>query len=161
MNNQNSGHAIGHLMGRQVDHRQQQLFSAALLLLLASVLTVASTASLAGAISPYEFDNTVDEARFQSLSRELRCTVCQNQSLADSDAPLAQDLRRELYEMIMDGRADMEIRQFMVDRYGEFVLYRPPIASHTLVLWAGPFIMLLIAIAIGLNTIKRRRQALE
>ena len=68
------------------------------------------------------FANEVEEARFQALSRELRCTVCQNQSLADSDAPLARDLRRELYEMIRDGRADMEIRQFMVDRYGEFVL---------------------------------------
>ncbi len=127
-------------------------------LLLVSVLF--SSLGLASAIAPYEFANAVEEARFQALSRELRCTVCQNQSLADSDAPLAQDLRRQVYEMIRDGRADMEIRQFMVDRYGEFVLYRPPIASHTLVLWAGPFIMLLIGIAIGLITIKRRRKAL-
>jgi cytochrome c-type biogenesis protein CcmH len=114
----------------------------------------------ASAIETYEFDSPVAEARFQALSRELRCTVCQNQSLADSDAPLAQDLRRELYAMIQDGRADMEIRQFMVDRYGEFVLYRPRIASHTLLLWAGPIIMLLIGIGISLITIKRRREAL-
>jgi len=124
------------------------------------ILALLSSLSWASAIEPYEFANEVQETRFQALSRELRCTVCQNQSLADSDAPLAQDLRRELYEMIRDGRADMEIRQFMVDRYGEFVLYRPPIASHTLLLWAGPFIMLLIGIAVGLVTIKRRRKAL-
>lgn len=123
-------------------------------------LSLLGSISWASAIEPYEFANKVEEARFQALSRELRCTVCQNQSLADSDAPLAQDLRRELYAMIKDGRADMEIRQFMVDRYGEFVLYRPPIASHTLLLWAGPFIMLFIGIAIGLITIKRRRKAL-
>jgi cytochrome c-type biogenesis protein CcmH len=124
------------------------------------LLLLLSSMSWASAIAPYDFANEVEEARFQALSKELRCTVCQNQSLADSDAPLAQDLRRELYEMIRDGRADMEIRQFMVDRYGEFVLYRPPIASHTLLLWAGPFIMLIIGIGIGLYTIKRRRQAL-
>jgi len=123
-------------------------------------LILVSSLSWASAIEPYDFANDVEEARFQALSKELRCTVCQNQSLADSDAPLAQDLRRELYEMIRAGRADMEIRQFMVDRYGEFVLYRPPIASHTLLLWAGPFIMLVIGIGIGLFTIKRRRQAL-
>jgi len=123
-------------------------------------LILGTSLGWASAITPYEFNDPANEARFQALSRELRCTVCQNQSLADSDAPLAQDLRRELYEMIQDGRADMEIRQFMVDRYGEFVLYRPPIASHTLLLWAGPFIMLLIGIAIGLITIKRRRKAL-
>ena len=138
--------------------RRRRSVAAALTSFLA--LSLLCTLSWASAIEPYEFASEVEEARFQALSRELRCTVCQNQSLADSDAPLAQDLRRELYAMIRDGRADMEIRQFMVDRYGEFVLYRPPIASHTLLLWTGPFIMLLIGIAIGLITIKRRRKAL-
>ncbi|MEN1726864.1 MAG: cytochrome c-type biogenesis protein [Pseudomonadota bacterium] len=134
--------------------------SSALRLMLFVLALLASSLNWASAIETYEFASPVEEARFQALSRELRCTVCQNQSLADSDAPLAQDLRRELFEMIRDGRADMEIRQFMVDRYGEFVLYRPRIASHTILLWAGPFIMLLIGIGISLYTIKRRRKAL-
>ena len=133
---------------------------AAVLAIATILVMIAGSLAWASAIETYEFDSPVEEARFQALSRELRCTVCQNQSLADSDAPLAQDLRRELYAMIQDGRADMEIRQFMVDRYGEFVLYRPRIASHTLLLWAGPIIMLLIGIGISLVTIKRRREAL-
>lgn len=114
----------------------------------------------ASAIEIYEFADEVEERRFQALSQELRCTVCQNQSLADSDAPLARDLRREVYEMIRAGRADMEIRQFMVDRYGEFVLYRPPIASHTLLLWGGPLILLLGGLIAAGVVINRRRKAL-
>ncbi|AKS42508.1 cytochrome c-type biogenesis protein [Wenzhouxiangella marina] len=114
----------------------------------------------ASAIEIYEFADEVEERRFQALSQELRCTVCQNQSLADSDAPLARDLRRQVYEMIRAGRADMEIRQFMVDRYGEFVLYRPPIASHTLLLWGGPLILLLGGLIAAGVVINRRRKAL-
>ncbi|HEY7906095.1 MAG TPA: cytochrome c-type biogenesis protein, partial [Wenzhouxiangella sp.] len=94
-----------------------------------------SDQSLASAIEPLPFRSDVEEIRFKALAEEIRCTVCQNQSLADSDAPLAQDLRQTLFFMIQDGRTDQEIRNFMVERYGDFVLYRPPLASHTLLLW--------------------------
>ncbi len=112
------------------------------------------------AIAPYEFASEVEETRFRALSEELRCTVCQNQSLADSDAPLAQDLRRELFGMIRAGQSDMEIRQFMVERYGEFVLYRPPMAGHTLLLWFGPPIVLIASLIGVVVIIQRRRKTL-
>ena len=120
------------------------------------VLSLASFAH-ASAIEPLPFDSKTQEDRFRALAEELRCTVCQNQSLADSDAPLAQDLRRELFAMLEAGRSDQEIRNFMVERYGEFVLYRPPLAAHTLLLWAGPVVLLLVAlILVGLSVRKRR-----
>lgn len=86
----------------------------------------------------YPFSNEVDERRFQSLTRELRCPKCQNQNIADSDAPLAKDLRDYTYSMILDGRADSEIIGFMVDRYGDFVTYNPPVKPVTWLLWFGP-----------------------
>ncbi len=127
---------------------------------LLALFGLAAGLAVASAIAPYEFDNAVQEKRFQSLAAELRCTVCQNQSLADSDAPLAQDLRRELHAMIMDGRADMEIRSFMVERYGEFVLYRPPMAGHTLLLWGGPLVLLIGSLIATVVVVNRRRRAL-
>ena len=114
----------------------------------------------ASAIEPFPFESEVQEKRFRALAEELRCTVCQNQSLADSDAPLAQDLRRELFAMLQDGRADMEIREFMVERYGDFVLYRPPLAAHTILLWAGPLVLLLIGLGSTIVIVRRRRKAL-
>ena len=116
--------------------------------------------AVASAIEPYDFQTDVEEIRFKALAAELRCTVCQNQSLADSDAPLAQDLRRELFLMIRDNRSDQEIRNFMVERYGEFVLYRPPLASHTFLLWGGPIILLLIGLIASVVVIRQRRRLL-
>ncbi len=116
---------------------------------------------LASAIEPMPFRSEVEERRFRALAEEIRCTVCQNQSLADSDAPLAQDLRRELFFLIQDGRSDMEIREFMVSRYGEFVLYRPPLASHTLLLWVGPVVLLLGSLIGAGIAVNRRRKALK
>lgn len=115
---------------------------------------------VASAIEPYPFQSEVQEKRFRALAEELRCTVCQNQSLADSDAPLAQDLRRELFAMLQDGRSDMEIREFMVERYGDFVLYRPPLAAHTILLWAGPVVLLLGSLLAAVIIIRRRRKLL-
>jgi cytochrome c-type biogenesis protein CcmH len=112
-------------------------------------------------IEPLEFRSEVERARFRSLTSELRCTVCQNESLAESDVPLARDLRREIFHMIQDGRSDMEIRSFMVDRYGDFVLYRPPLAGHTLLLWAGPIVLLLGSLIGVIIVIRRRQQALQ
>lgn len=95
------------------------------------------------AYAPLSFDSEEQEQRFKALTEELRCAVCQNQSLADSDAPLAQDLREEIHDMLKDGESDEQIRRFLVDRYGEFVLYRPAMKGNTLLLWLGPPLLLL------------------
>ena len=102
-------------------------------------------------------DNPQVEARLKTLAVELRCLVCQNQTLADSHAPLAEDLRREVREMIAKDMSDREIIDFLVQRYGDFVLYRPPWKASTTLLWLGPF-LLLIAGATGLVFALRRRQ---
>jgi cytochrome c-type biogenesis protein CcmH len=102
-------------------------------------------------------DNPQVEARLKTLAVELRCLVCQNQTLADSNAPLAEDLRREVREMIAKDMSDKEIIDFLVQRYGDFVLYRPPWKASTSLLWLGPF-LLLIAGATGLVFALRRRQ---
>lgn len=105
-----------------------------------ALLLLAAGAALAQ--EPPRFDDPAQEARYKHLTTELRCTVCQNQNLADSDAPLAQDLREEIYSMMLAGRSDEEIKTFMVERYGDFVLYRPPVQGNTLALWAIPGVLL-------------------
>lgn len=101
-------------------------------------------------------DDPVAEKRLQALSKELRCLVCQNETIADSNAELAVDLRREIRGMIHDGRSDNEILEFMVTRYGDFVLYRPPVKAITLLLWGGPIALLLIAVLALRSYLKRR-----
>lgn len=110
----------------------------------------------AHAIDPLPFADAAQEERFQHLTRELRCLVCQNQNLADSDAGLAKDLRNEVFEQMRAGKSDAEIRQYLVARYSEFVLYDPPLSAHTLLLWFGPF-ALLAAGALALVFVVRRR----
>lgn len=102
------------------------------------------------------FDNPEHERRYQTLIKELRCLVCQNQNLADSNADLATDLREKVYQMIQAGSSDDDIVDYMVDRYGDFVLYRPPVNTATILLWAGPFLILCIAV-LGVITFIRRR----
>ena len=104
----------------------------------------------------YSFATPEDEARYQVLTEELRCLVCQNQNLADSNAELAQDLRRQAYEMVQAGKSSDEIVDYMVQRYGDFVLYRPPLRAATLLLWVGPFIFLLFSIVFLFVYIRRR-----
>lgn len=99
-------------------------------------------------VNLYEFSNPIDERRFQSLTRELRCPKCQNQNIADSDAPLAQDMRDLTYDMIIDGQADAQIVAYMVDRYGDFVMYNPPVKPVTWLLWFSPFVLLVFILAI-------------
>jgi cytochrome c-type biogenesis protein CcmH len=101
-------------------------------------------------------DDPVIEQRLISISEEMRCLVCQNESLAGSRSDLANDLRREIRTLIKEGKSDDQIRSFMVERYGDFVLYRPPVKPITWLLWIGPFAILLIGIA-GLLTYLRRR----
>ncbi|HQW80981.1 MAG TPA: cytochrome c-type biogenesis protein CcmH [Pseudomonadota bacterium] len=109
----------------------------------------------AQAIDPLPFANDAEEQRFQHLASELRCLVCQNQNIADSDAGLAKDLRKEVFEMMRAGQSDDEIKRFLTDRYGDFVLYRPPFKSTTLVLWIGPIVILVIGFAIARNMMLR------
>ena len=98
----------------------------------------------------------VAEKRLQELSNELRCLVCQNQTIADSNAELAQDLRREIRSMIKEGKSNPEIIDFMVVRYGDFVLYRPPVKGITLLLWGGPLGLMLIGLFILQRYLRRR-----
>lgn len=105
---------------------------------------------------PLIFSDADEEARYQQLTAELRCVVCQNQNLADSNAPLAQDLRKEIHSMMQAGRTDDEIKQFLIDRYGDFVLYRPPVKSNTLVLWLMPAVLLFGGALVVVIVVRKR-----
>ena len=98
------------------------------------------------------------EARLKNLEEELRCLVCQNQTLADSTAPLAEDLRREVRELALQGKSDAEIKQYLVARYGDFVLYKPPVKPTTWLLWFGPFAFLLGGGLVWYAVLRRRGQ---
>ena len=100
------------------------------------------------------------EQRLAKLSQELRCLVCQNETLADSRAGLAEDLRREIREQIKAGKSDKEIIAFLTERYGQFILYRPQVTPTTYLLWFGPFVLLLAGLAMLFRYIKQRRDAI-
>ncbi|XQW84439.1 cytochrome c-type biogenesis protein [Thalassotalea piscium] len=102
----------------------------------------------------YSFDDELTQTRYDALVKELRCPKCQNQNLADSNAPIAADLRREVYELLKQNKSDGEIVDFMVKRYGEFVLYRPKVSSLTYILWFGPAILLFIGVIIVVFILK-------
>ena len=104
-----------------------------------------------------EFESPQQEQRYKKLIDELRCLVCQNQNLADSNASLAIDLRKQVYKMIRSGQSDKEILEFMVTRYGDFVLYRPPFKASTFFLWVGPFIILVIGLVMLIRFIRQRK----
>ncbi|HSH30696.1 MAG TPA: cytochrome c-type biogenesis protein [Thiohalobacter sp.] len=120
------------------------------------LLLLFGTAGFAAGPEQFGFSSDAREARYQELINELRCLVCQNQSLADSNAELARDLRREVYRLMQAGRSDAEIAQFMVDRYGDFVLYRPPVKPSTYGLWYGPFVLLAVGLGFLVRTVRRR-----
>lgn len=109
--------------------------------------------------SPLQYRSAAEEARFHALTAELRCVQCQNQSLADSNAQIAQDLRREVLALMHEGRSDAQIRQFLVARYGEFVLYRPQVESRTWLLWFGPLLVLLLGGTAVALVVRRRSVA--
>jgi cytochrome c-type biogenesis protein CcmH len=115
---------------------------------------------IAQAIQPLPFRNHAEEVRFQHLSAELRCPMCQNETLADSNAPIAHDLRRQVFEMMQAGKSDDEIKAFLVDRYSQFVLYKPPVEPGTWLLWFGPLVLLAIgAIVVAVQVRRRARQS--
>ncbi len=125
-------------------------------LTLLSALTVSH--ALYATIELKEFDSADQERLYRDLIFELRCLVCQNQNLADSNAELAVDLRRQTYEMVKSGSDKQDVIDYMVTRYGEFVLYRPPFTASTVLLWIGPFIFLLASIVILMKIIRGRKQ---
>ena len=110
------------------------------------------------AIDTYEFANDAERDRFRELTKELRCPKCQNQDIADSNAPIATDLRREIFRMLGEGKDNQQILDFMVARYGDFVLYKPALTSKTAVLWFGPLALLVGGmVVIGVIVGRRRR----
>ena len=127
---------------------------------LAAALLMAFSVAAQEDKEPLIFNSPEDEARYKELTLELRCLVCQNQNLADSDAPLAQQLRGEIFDMLEAGRTNEEITGFMVDRYGDFVLYSPPIQANTIALWAFPAAVLLIGGIGVLITVRNRGRKL-
>ncbi len=131
--------------------RFRQLLGAALLVLALPAAAVIET---------YEFSDPLLEQRYQELSTELRCPKCQNQNIADSNAPISQDLRKLLHQQLEAGASDEEILDYMVARYGEFVRYRPRFSGATVMLWLAPALLVLAGITIALVTLRgRRRQA--
>jgi cytochrome c-type biogenesis protein CcmH len=125
-------------------------------LFLSAVLAF-TTAASAFTLDEFQFDSPAQEAEFRELIGKLRCLVCQNESLAGSQAELAQDLRNEVYRMMRAGQSRDEIITFLVERYGDFVLYDPPLKPSTYVLWFGPFVIIAIAAFFMLRAMIRRR----
>ncbi|WP_371376309.1 cytochrome c-type biogenesis protein [Thalassotalea aquiviva] len=123
-----------------------------------TILLLLSLKAIASPVDTYVFPDQVTKIRFQDLTYELRCPKCQNQNLADSNSPIAEDLRREVYNMLMEGKSDTEIMDFMVQRYGEFVLYRPRVNPTTYILWFSPILFILVG-AMVIATFVRRKKA--
>ena len=124
-------------------------------MLIACLLSVFWLNTSQAAIDVYDFKTPAEEQRFQVLIGELRCPKCQNQNLAGSEAPIAKDLKDRTYQLMQEGKSDNEIRDYMIDRYGDFISYKPPVRSTTYLLWFGPFILLVTVILV---IVVRRRQ---
>ena len=127
------------------------------LALLLAVASVTAMAQAAGDQAPPRFSDTTEEVRFHALVSELRCVMCQNQSLADSNAQIARDLRREVLLLMRQGKTDREIQDYLVARYGEFVLYKPRIEATTWLLWFGPALLLLVGGFVVAHVVRRHR----
>ena len=130
------------------------------------ILVLLFFASLLGApaqatLESFDFSGKVSEQRYKKLIEELRCMVCQNESLAGSQAELAQDLRQEVYALMAQGKSDQEVVDFLVARYGDFVLYNPPVKPSTYLLWYGPFVLAVIALMVLYRAISRKKRATE
>lgn len=142
-------------------HRNPRARARAALLALALLAPLAALAQAVSDPTPLQYRNAAEEARFHALTAELRCVQCQNQSLADSDAQIAHDLRREVLALMQQGRDDAQIKQFLVERYGSFVLYRPPMDARNAVLWFGPPIALLAGAGVLVWVVRRRGRRLQ
>lgn len=129
------------------------------LLLTAMLLCVMGVAHAIDSQPPF-LDPAI-QARYEALTHELRCLVCQDETVADSNAELAADFRRQIHDMVAAGKTDAEIKSYMVGRYGDFVLYKPPVQSNTALLWIGPFILLLVALVVVSLIVRRRARQPE
>jgi len=148
-----------HCTPRPDRHRASQLAGGLLMavLLLASLFcSVARAQQPVHDARPLHFTDDAEEARFHALAAQLRCVQCQNQSLADSNAQIAQDLRREVLQLIQQGHDDAAVKRFLVQRYGEFVLYQPTLQPGTWLLWGGPLLFLLAGALLVWRLVRRR-----
>lgn len=125
---------------------------------IALLLVLCVSVNTSAGISVHDFDSPQQEAQYNGLINELRCPTCQNQNLAGSDAPIAQDLKQQTYEMVKAGRSDSEIRAFMFERYGDFISYKPPVRPSTWILWFFPPILLIVAVIGWLIKASKKRQ---
>jgi cytochrome c-type biogenesis protein CcmH len=126
--------------------------------LLLFIILGLTTAAWAAPSDLYSFTSPKQQTQFQRLTRDFRCVVCQNESLAESNAPIAKDLRFQIYQMVEQHKTNQEIIQYFVNRYGDFVLFKPPVSALTFVLWFAPFLMLVVALGRLFWLVKRRKQ---
>ena len=124
--------------------------------MLAALLLLTAAVPVFAIDSQPPFPDAAEQARYEALIHVFRCLVCQNETIADSDADLAADLRRQVHAMVAAGKSDAEIRAYLVDRYGNFVLYKPPMETNTWLLWGGPFLLLLAGLVVVAMVVKRR-----
>jgi cytochrome c-type biogenesis protein CcmH len=130
--------------------------------LIAALLCVAAVSSLAqGAIEAFDFDSPAQEARYHQLIQELRCPKCINTNLAGSDAPIAADLRATVLRLLRDGATDQQVRDYLQQRYGDFVLYDPPVRPGTALLWLAPLLLMAAGLAIVATIVWRRRRGMD
>lgn len=141
-------------------HKGIRVQGALLQVVFAAMLAFAGMAH-AQAIEPMPFANHAQELRFQQLTRQLRCPMCQNETLADSDAPIARDLRNQIFKLMQQGRSDEQIKRYLVARYSDYVLYDPPLQPSTWLLWFGPLLILLSGAAVVVIVIRRHNRAGE
>ncbi len=122
------------------------------------VLWTALVLPIQAAIEVMPFSNPAQEQLYQQLTQELRCLVCQNETLAASNAALARDLRQQIYKMIKQGQSHDQIEAYMTQRYGDFVLYRPPLKLRTVLLWFGPVLLLIVGVIVFFRSLKQKRE---
>ena len=149
------------LPGRALVAHDRWSCGAILLALLLALIPLMSSAQAVNDPTPLQYRSPAEEARFHALAAELRCVQCQNQSLADSNAQIAHDLRREVLMLMQQGKTDAQIKQFLVERYGEFVLYRPAMDARNSLLWFGPLGVLLIGAGTVFWVVRRRSHTVQ
>ena len=131
-------------------------FARSMLICVILAISLFAFSAVVNATEPTDYRSAAEETRFRALATSLRCVMCQNETLADSSAPIAHDLRREILELMRTGKSDAQIRDYLVARYGEFVLYAPRVEPTTWLLWFGPLLLLLIGLGTVIVIVRRR-----